>query len=84
MLPLISFPDFKIPQVQSMPHGMFSQYTMAETAYKLAEKEVLDAGTFRTPTPPSEPEAEPVSMAAQRMPFKSSLVIFSSFLSQIM
>jgi len=62
--------------VQSMPHGMFRQSLLLEAASKPSCKvagdeapvEVLEAKFDRTPSPASEPEAEPTAQAEQRMP----------------
>lgn len=61
--------------VQSMPHGMFSQSMLMEVACKHtckvagdeAAAEVFKARFARTPSPASEPEAEPIAQAEQPM-----------------
>lgn len=63
--------------VQSMPHGMFSQSLLMEAvcspSCKVAEDdlaaEVFNAKVARTPSPSSEPEAEPTVQSEQRLPF---------------
>jgi len=62
--------------VQSMPHGMFRQSLLLEAACKppckAADDEapvaVFKAKFARTPSPASEPEAEPTAQADHRMP----------------
>jgi len=62
--------------VQSMPHGMFRQSMLMEAACKPSCKvagdeapaEVFEAKFARTPSPASEPEAEPTAQSEQRMP----------------
>jgi len=62
--------------VQSMPHGMFRQCMLLETTCKPSGKvaddtapvEVCETEFDRTPSPSSEPEAEPTAQAGQRMP----------------
>lgn len=77
--------------VQSMPHGMFSHSMLLEAGCKLSCKAVGDEAPAevskshfaRTPSPASEPEAEPKAQAEQHMPLELGALVVVEGLSKL-